>query len=153
MSAVIDAPPLAKDKPALNPPSRIGCINEEQAEAILAATRRGLAVDLWATTLRRITVSREFWDAVERELPILSERKGYRELFWYLLFSSWKDEDTRRLLLPHDLLSSFEERRPHHSRTEAFLIGFREDVILPLGGSFNGAAMIQAGTSAGRSPD
>ena len=87
-----------------------------------------------STTLRRVTVSRVFWDAVKEELPSLNTRRGYRDLFWYLLLGSWHDGDTNRLLLPSELLCSFEGRSPLNSRAEAFLRRFREEVIMPLDG-------------------
>jgi hypothetical protein len=84
--------------------------------------------------LRRITV-KVFWDLVSEELPSLNEGRGYRELFWYLLFGTWHDQDTKRLLLPSDLLCSFEGRSVQNSRAEAFLVRFRENVI-PHDGKF-----------------
>jgi hypothetical protein len=83
--------------------------------------------------LRRVTVSRVFWEYVNAELPRLNERRGYRELFWYLLFGTWHDRDTRRLLLPSELLCSFEGRSTQNSRAESFLRHFRENVIPPDG--------------------
>ena len=83
--------------------------------------------------LRRITVSKVFWEYVHAELPRLNARRGYRELFWYLLFGTWHDRDTHRLLLPSELLCSFEGRNTQNSRAEAFLKRFREEVIPPDG--------------------
>ena len=83
--------------------------------------------------LRRITVSQAFWDFVQTELPRLNARRGYRELFWYLLFGTWHDRDTHRLLLPSDLLCSFEGRSAQNSRAESFLRRFREEVVPPGG--------------------
>jgi hypothetical protein len=83
--------------------------------------------------LRRITVSKVFWEYVHAELPRLNARRGYRELFWYLLFGTWHDRDTHRLLLPSELLCSFEGRSTQNSRAESFLRQFREEVIPPDG--------------------
>jgi hypothetical protein len=98
---------------------------------------KSLEVDSLAIrdVLGRVTVSKGFWNFVNEVLPSLNEARGYRELFWYLLFGAWHDNDTKRLLLPSKLLCSFEGRSVQNSRADSFLRRFRA-AVLPRGGDF-----------------
>ena len=84
--------------------------------------------------IRGVTVSRYFREAALRDFRVLRESKPYWLLFCYLLFGSWIDEDTRRLLLCAEILSEIEGRDPDNSEAEKFLIRFRDEVLRPTGG-------------------
>ena len=79
--------------------------------------------------LRRMTVSRVFWDSVQENLPTLTTHPGYIHLFWYLILGRWTDKHTHRLLLSSKVISRFEGRSESNTRAEDFLIRFRRDVL------------------------
>jgi len=83
-------------------------------------------------SLRRVTVSKVFWDAVHQTFPGLQKHPGYPATFWYLIFGTWCDDDTGRLLLCADIVSEFQGRnwRNHsHTDAEGFLLNFKRDVL------------------------
>src|SRR5687767_4522227 len=79
--------------------------------------------------LRRITVSKVFYEAVQDSFPGLSKHPGYPPLFFYLLFGSWHDNESHELLLCSDLLSRIEGRDPKNSQAEDFLIKFEHEAL------------------------
>src|SRR6266700_5879025 len=82
--------------------------------------------------LRRISVSKVFRRSAWELFPDLKKNRGYWPLFCYLLFGSWHDENTSRLLLCAPILSEIEGRDPNNSQAEKFLIRFQDDVLRPV---------------------
>src|SRR6266513_1514127 len=81
--------------------------------------------------LSRVPVSQFFRETALNTFPVLRERSDYWTLFCYLLFGSWNDEDTHRLLLSAEILSVIEGRDPANSAAEKFLINFKNEVLSP----------------------
>src|SRR6266436_5512588 len=68
--------------------------------------------------LSGVPVSRFFRNAVLECFPGLNKHPGYWTLFCYLLFGSWHDEHTSRLLLYAPILSEIEGRDRDNSQAE-----------------------------------
>jgi len=101
-----------------------GCLAPEKSMAFLHPA---------IAALSDVPVSKFFRDAAWKSFPGLNKHPGYWPLFCYLLFGSWHDKDTGRLLLYSDILSEIEGRDPNNSQAEKFLIDFREEVLRPVG--------------------
>jgi hypothetical protein len=85
-------------------------------------------------SLEGVTVSRFFRQAAWEFFQALQRHRNYWTLFCYLLFGSWLDEKTHRLLLCADILSTIEGLDPGNSQAEKFLVRFHNDVLGPVGG-------------------
>ena len=90
--------------------------------------------------LQRVTVSQSFLRKVFVHFPLLKDRPDYRALFWHLLFGGWHDQDTHRLLLSAEVISSIEGRSAQNTRAGAYLEKFRTEVLVP-----NGCDMLWSG--------
>lgn len=81
--------------------------------------------------LRQITVSRVFHQMARDTFPAIFARPSFSALFWYLLFGTFHDRHSQRLLLPSKLIAMFEGRSPSNTQAERFLSSFSE--VLPNG--------------------
>lgn len=76
------------------------------------------------------SVSHSFRDALARALPGLDGRADYWRLTQHLLFGTWRDLDTSRLLLPSELIAAIEGKKHDKNYVAAkFLDAYRRDVL------------------------
>jgi len=93
-----------------------------------AAPRSPSIAPIVTMTFTARTVSRSFREALKREIPGLGENRSYWRLIQYLLFGTWRDEESRHLMLPTDLLAAIEEKRNNqHYEGYKFLRSFMRD--------------------------
>lgn len=81
--------------------------------------------------LIRKTVSAPFRALVAELYPGLGANRAYWEFFGYLLFGSFFDRDTGRLVINQGLLAEIEGKPVNRYRGIEFLEAFRRDVLSP----------------------
>jgi hypothetical protein len=80
--------------------------------------------------LRRITVSINFYNLIFRKyFPVLNKYPAYRNLFWYLLFGSYHDKKSQRLLLHRELLAKLAGKPLANFEAGKFLRDFDRNVL------------------------
>lgn len=71
-----------------------------------------------------------FRDSVAKALPRLEDRTGYWDLLGYLMFGTFHDPHSGRLVLPQRLLARFEKKEDKRRyAAEPFLKAFKRDVL------------------------
>ena len=76
------------------------------------------------------SVSPGFRDALGQALPGLGGRADYWRLTQHLLFGTWRDHDTSRLLLPSELIAAIEGKKHDKNYVAGkFLEAYRRDVM------------------------
>lgn len=79
----------------------------------------------------RITVSASFRLLVARLYPGLAKNSAYWRFFGYLLFGTFFDQDTRRLIIDQGLLAECEQKPLTHYCGVDFLMSFQREVMSP----------------------
>ena len=76
------------------------------------------------------SVSRPFREHLAEVMPGLKDRADYWRLTQHLLFGTWRDTDTGRLLLPSELVAVIEGKRHDKNYVATkFLDAYRRDVL------------------------
>lgn len=76
------------------------------------------------------SVARPFRDGLAQALPGLADNRAYWRMTQHLLFGTWRDLDTSRLLLPGELIAAIEGKRYGKNYVAArFLDAYRRDVL------------------------
>lgn len=83
--------------------------------------------------LRRLTVSKPFRELTAKTFPALDRNPAYWRFMHYLLFGTFFDEDTERLVISQELLAEIEgwTRGMGNYRAIRFLTAFQADVMTP----------------------
>src|SRR5688572_25400236 len=81
-----------------------------------------------------IAVPRSFWDLVVDTYPALwqhPDAEAYRHIMQYALFSTFTDEETGRIVLPHETVAALVGSHPHRHgfRASDWIERFGEDVL------------------------
>ena len=80
--------------------------------------------------LSRKTCTKEFYDLILAEYPILKHKPDYKRMIQYILYGTFIDETTKLKVIPCDLVAKIEGKRyTKQYRAIGFLNAFQHDVL------------------------